>query len=70
MNRYASGELFSGGGKDTVEDLIAKHAVRDSAPGQGARYRRELEAKLEVDRLLVVLGRGEDHGRRRSISPR
>ena len=42
------GELFPEGGKVTVEDLIAKHAVRDSAPvkvlGTG-----ELNVKLEVE---------------------
>jgi len=42
------GELFPEGGKVTVEDLIAKHAVRDSAPvkvlGSG-----ELSVKLEVE---------------------
>ena len=42
------GELFPEGGKVTVEDLIAKHAVRDSAPvkvlGTG-----ELSVKLEVE---------------------
>ena len=42
------GELFPEGGKVTVEDLIAKHAVRDSAPvkvlGSG-----ELNVKLEVE---------------------
>ena len=42
------GELFPEGGKVTVEDLIAKHAVRDSAPvkvlGGG-----ELSVKLEVE---------------------
>ena len=42
------GELFPEGGKVTVEDLIAKRAVRDSAPvkvlGTG-----ELNVKLEVE---------------------
>ena len=42
------GELFPEGGKVTVEDLVAKHAVRDSAPvkvlGTG-----ELSVKLEVE---------------------
>ena len=42
------GEIFPEGGKVTVEDLIAKHAVRDSAPvkvlGTG-----ELSVKLEVE---------------------
>lgn len=42
------GELFPEGGKVTVEDLVAKHAVRDSAPvkvlGGG-----ELSVKLEVE---------------------
>ena len=41
-------ELFPEGGKVTVEDLIAKHAVRDNAPvkvlGSG-----ELTVKLEVE---------------------
>ena len=41
-------ELFPEGGKVTVEDLVAKHAVRDSAPvkvlGSG-----ELSVKLEVE---------------------
>ena len=44
------GELFPEGGKVTVEDLIAKHAVRDSAPvkvlGTG-----ELSVKLEGEEL-------------------
>ena len=35
------GELFPEGGKVTVEDLIAKHAVRDSAPIKMLRRLRD-----------------------------
>ena len=59
------GELFPEGGKVTVEDLVAKHAVRDSAPvkvlGTG-ELQRQARGR---GRLLVVLCRGEDHGCRR-----
>ena len=33
-------ELFPEGGTVTVADLVAKGAVRDGPPGQGARHRR------------------------------
>lgn len=48
VNVSKLGELFPEGGKVTVEDLVAKHAVRDGAPvkvlGTG-----ELTVKLEVE---------------------
>ena len=65
VNLDRLGELFPEGGTVTVDDLVAKGAVRDGHPvkvlGQG-----DLSVKVAGERPRVLrLGQAEDRGRRR-----
>ena len=58
-------ELFPEGGAVTVEDLVAKGAVRDGQPGQGPRPGRPVRRRPGERERVLRLGQGEDRGRRR-----
>ena len=63
LDRLAA--LFPDGGDVTVDDLVAKGAVRDGQPGQGARHRRDRRQGQRDGPQVLRLRQGEDRGGRR-----
>ena len=64
VNVSALGELFPQGGEVTVEDLVAKGAVRDGHPVKIRTGRPGGQARRDR-RRMVGLRQGEDRSRRR-----
>ena len=60
-----SAQLFPDGGAVAVDDLVAKGAVRDGQPGQGARHRRDRRSRVQVSAHAFSAPPGEDRGGRR-----